>query len=128
MRNDSEYFLISRFGVKAKRHAVIGSRNSREAPYPLAVAAVLIERKQFELSKDSIFKILYEEPGVFFGGHVIFESVGEQIQVEISVLSVWNPSSVQTVRKLVESLLIFAPDRFYDENTGARVRDNDLRL
>src|ERR1022692_94216 len=81
------------------------------------VAAVLIERKQFELSKDSIFKILYEEPGVFFGGHVIFESVGEQIQVEISVLSVWNPSSVQTVRKLVESLLIFAPDRFYDENT-----------
>jgi hypothetical protein len=101
---------------------------SSRADYEVAerVAVTLIERKRFELSKESIFKILYEAPGMFFGGHVIFESVGEQIQVEIGVLSVWSPSSVQMVRKLLESLLIFAPDRFYDEETGALVRDMDL--
>jgi hypothetical protein len=98
---------------------------SSEADHDVAerVAATLIGRKQFELSKESIFKILYEAPGIFFGGRVIFDSVGEQIQVETSVLSVWNPSGVQVIRKLVESLLIFAPDRFYDEKTGALVRD-----
>jgi hypothetical protein len=102
---------------------------SSEADHDVAerVAAALIGRKQFELSKESIFKILYEAPGIFFGGRVIFDSVGEQIQVEMSVLSVWNPSGVQVIRKLVESLLIFAPDRFYDEKTGALVRDVGIR-
>ncbi|MDA4112816.1 MAG: hypothetical protein OK474_02100 [Thaumarchaeota archaeon] len=98
---------------------------SSEADHDVAerFAAALIGRKQFELSKEGIFKILYEAPGIFLGGRVIFASVGEQIQVETSVLSVWNPSGVQVIRKLVESLLIFAPDRFYDEKTGALVRD-----
>jgi hypothetical protein len=102
---------------------------SSEADHDVAerVAAALIGRKQFELSKEDIFKILYEAPGIFFGGRVTFDSVGEQVQVKTSVLSVWNPSGIQVIRKLVESLLIFAPDRFYDEKTGALVRDVGIR-
>jgi hypothetical protein len=87
------------------------------------MAAELIDRKQFDLSKESIFKILYEAPGLFFGGRLIFESVGAQVQLDISVVSVWNPGGILTLEKMVDSLLIFAPDRLYDEKTGALVRD-----
>ncbi len=90
-------------------------------------AAEVIERKLFELSKESIFKILYEAPGLFFGGRLIFESVGEEVQLDISVVSVWNPGSLLTVEKIIEALLIFAPDRLYDEKTGALVRDENPR-
>jgi hypothetical protein len=84
-------------------------------------ATELIGRKQFELSKESIFKILYEAPGLFFGGRLIFESVGEEVQLDISVVSVWNPGSVLTIEKTIDALLIFAPNRLYDERTGALV-------
>jgi hypothetical protein len=87
------------------------------------MAAGLIERKRFELSKEGIFKILYEAPGLFFGGRVVFESVGERVDLGISVLSAWNRSTLLTVRALVDSLLAFAPDKLYDEKTGALVRD-----
>ncbi|MDA4134060.1 MAG: hypothetical protein OK441_00640 [Thaumarchaeota archaeon] len=90
-------------------------------------AARLIGRKKFELSKESIFKILYEAPGLFFGGRLIFESVGEEVRLDISVVSVRNPSGVLTVEKMIDALLIFAPDRLYDEKSGALVRDENPR-
>ena len=87
------------------------------------IAVALIERKRFELSKEGIFKILYEAPGLFFGGRVVFESVGERVDLGISVLSVWSQNTVLTVGALVDSLLAFAPDKVYDEKTGTLVRD-----
>ena len=82
-----------------------------------------IERKRFELSKEGIFKILYEAPGLFFGGRIVFESVGERVDLGISVLSAWNQNTLLTVRALVDSLLAFAQDKLYDEKTGALVSD-----
>ena len=86
-------------------------------------AAEFIDRKQFSFSKEGVFKILYEPPGLFFGGRVAFDSVGERVQLDLSVVSVWNPGSLLTVRKLVGALLAFSPDKLYDEKTGALVRD-----
>ena len=88
-----------------------------------ATALGIIGRKRFDLSKDSIFKILYEAPGLFFGGRVVFETVGKEVQLDVSAISVWNSGGVLTVGKLISSLLIFAPDKLYDEKTGAFVSD-----
>ena len=106
---------------------VEGESSEKGRAAALEEAAELIGRKQFELSKESIFKILYDAPGLFFGGRLVFESVGEEVQLDISVVSVWNQGSVLTVERMIDALLIFAPDRLYDEKTGALVRDENPR-
>ena len=88
-------------------------------------AADLIGRRQFELSKESIYKIVYDAPGLFFAGRVVFEAVGGRVQLGISSPSVWDPNGVLTVRALVGSLLAFAPEKLYNERTGGLVSDGD---
>jgi len=138
-RNGEGYELVITDGriVGAPRAAALGvpdpflwsAEGSSEEERVAAekAASVIIGRKQFDLSKDSVFKILYESPGIFFGGRVVFGVVGEEVQLDISSVSVWSPGGVMTQRRLVDSLLVFAPDRLYDEKTGAMIKDENLR-
>jgi hypothetical protein len=93
-----------------------------------SVAADIIRRKRFNLSKGSIFKILYDAPGMFFGGRIVFGVVGEEVQLDLSSVSAWTSGGVATERKLLDALLAFAPDRLYDEKTGALINREAVRL
>ncbi|MDA4135439.1 MAG: hypothetical protein OK449_00395 [Thaumarchaeota archaeon] len=86
-------------------------------------AEEISRRKDFELQRDHIIKIIYYGPGMLFGGRLLFATVGRKIDVSITVISGWNPGIVSTMKTLVSSLLAFAPERLYDEKTGARIRD-----
>lgn len=86
-------------------------------------AAEIVLKKDFELQRDKILKIIYYEPGMLFGGRLQFSTVGRKVDVGITVISGWNPGILTTLRTLVSSLLVFSPERFYDERTGARIRD-----
>jgi hypothetical protein len=91
-------------------------------------AEEIARRKDFELQRDHIVKIIYYGPGMLFGGRLLFATVGKKIDVSITVVSGWNPGIVSTMKTLVSSLLVFAPERLYDEKTGERVRDETTVL
>jgi len=88
----------------------------------------IIRTKDFELQRDKIVKVIYDAPQVFIGGRLLFGTVGRRVEVAISVMSGWNPGMFTTIDTLVSSLMVFAPDVFYDEKTGARIRDEKALL
>jgi hypothetical protein len=98
-------------------------------PDPLVAQGVareadrIVAKKDFELQRDKMVKIVYYSPGLLSGGRLLFVTVGRKVEIGITVLSAWNPGILTTVSTLVSSLLIFSPEGFYDEKTGARVRD-----
>jgi hypothetical protein len=85
-------------------------------------AAELMAEKEFELQKDSISKILFKDPGLFSGGHVIFKTDKQDIQIDIT-----NPpgdaTTARVTPQLKASVAQFAPDRMYNEETGVLVKD-----
>jgi hypothetical protein len=86
-------------------------------------AAEIALKKDFELQRDRIVKIIYEAPGMLVGGRLLFGTVGRKLEISITVMSGWNPGILSTIRTLVSSFLVFSPEMFYNEKTGARMRD-----
>ena len=84
----------------------------------------IVATKDFELQRDKIVKVIYEEPGVLSGGRLLIGTVGRKVEISITVTSGWNPDILLTTKTLVSSFLVFAPGVFYDEKTGGRVRDD----
>jgi hypothetical protein len=87
----------------------------------------IISTKDFEMQRDKIVKILFEEPGLLVGGSMLFVEVGRKVEVQISVLSPWNSGIISTVGTLARSLEAFAPDRLYSEKTGQRMGTSQPR-
>ena len=83
------------------------------------IAEILIEKKGFEIPKDSVLKVIYRAPGLFSRGHVIFHTAPGDTKLIISDLQ--EGGTPRTLRGLLPSLVAFAPDRFYDEKTGELV-------
>jgi hypothetical protein len=81
----------------------------------------IISMSNFEMQRDKIVKVLYEEPGQLVGGSMLFVEVGRKMELQISVLSPWNPGIISTLDTLARSVRAFAPDRLYSEKTGQRV-------
>ena len=138
-RNGDGYALVITDGriVGAPRAEALGvpdpylwsAKGSSEEERKMAerAASELIGRKRFSISKDSVYKILYDAPSMFFGGRIIFAVVGAQVQLEISSISAWSPGGVMTQRVLVDSLLVFAPEKLYDEKSGGMIKDESAR-
>ena len=86
------------------------------------IAAELIAEKEFELPKESISKILFKDPGALSNGHVIFKSNQPDIQIDLL-----NPPGDATILRVTPrlkgSLVEFAIDRTYNENTGLLIWD-----
>jgi len=87
----------------------------------LARAVEIISTRNFEMQRDKIVKVLFEEPGLIVGGSILFVEVGCRMELQISVLSPWSPGSISTVDTLARSISAFAPDRLYSEKTGQRM-------
>jgi hypothetical protein len=90
------------------------------------VANELIADKEFGMPKESIVKILYKKPGFYSRGRLTFQTASQQIVLDIPFLQGASGAN-KTVGIIVASLNVFAPDRFYDEDTGALVRDELLQ-
>jgi hypothetical protein len=87
-------------------------------------AAEIVAREDFELQRDKIVKIIYDEPGSLVGGRLSLAVVGRRVELSITVISGWNPDIALTLKTLVDSLRAFAPERFYDEKTGGRIAES----
>src|SRR5580658_6717516 len=81
-------------------------------------AAEIVAREDFELQRDRIVKIMYDEPGSLIGGRLLLAVVGRRVELNITVASGWNPGIVSTLKTLIDSLAAFAPCTFYSEKTG----------
>lgn len=90
------------------------------------IATELIQSKEFELPRGSITKILYKKPREYSRGHFIFLTTTQwEVQLDVPALA-GSGGTLSTMRKLVASLIIFAPDLFYDEESGILIRDEVL--
>jgi hypothetical protein len=121
---DSRVFGASRPGYSDNFWAYLGpgtyiAPETRSIAY--SKAAEIIAKKDFELQRDKIVKIIYDAPGNMVGGRLIIAEVGRKIELSITVVSGWNPGISSTLNTLLDSLRIFAPDRVYSEKTGQRV-------
>ena len=83
-------------------------------------AAELMARRDFELPRDSVRGIFFKEPGGFVSGHVTFRSDRGDIQIDIRGDADLAVGPAPTLRR---ALAKFAPDRAYDEATGAPLAD-----
>ena len=86
-------------------------------------AAEILLLKDFEIYRDKVLKIVYEAPSMLLGGRLLLATTGKRFQVDITVVSGWNPGILSTLNHLISTFLVFAPEAFYDERTGARMRD-----
>jgi len=82
-----------------------------------AWAARLVEKKVFELPKESIRTIVYRRPGYFSRGHVVFKTAMEEKSVLIGNATS-DVGALRTLQVLVPALVTFAQDRLYNEKTG----------
>ena len=89
------------------------------------IAAELVDEKEFELPKESIAKITYKKPGTFSRGHFIFTTSEKEVRLDVPGLA-GSGDTMSTMRKMVASLILFAPDRFFDEETGKLMSDEVL--
>jgi hypothetical protein len=87
----------------------------------------IIERhekdKEFSAEKESILRVTLKLPGAFRAGHVVFKTLGEEFKVSFNPTSSKVENARNIVKVLVPSLLEFAPDRFYDEESGKLVTE-----
>lgn len=85
------------------------------------VAMELIRTKEFELTKDKISRISYKKPGLFARGHLILKSADSEAEIKLARYGN-DATSLGVNRVIISSLLVFAPDRLYNESTGDMVR------
>jgi hypothetical protein len=97
-------------------------QDSQQAQEAEKRARQIVLKRDLELQRDKIVKIIYESPGMLVGGRLLFVTVGRKVQVNITVISGWNPGIYSTLNTLISALLVFAPEGFYDGKTGSKVR------
>lgn len=91
-------------------------------------AEQILARKDFELEKDQIVKIIYDEPRTYVGGRLLLVGVGRRVNLKVTLVSPFNEGIFSTLTTLSRALFAFAPDRFFDEKTGQRIESlEDLR-
>lgn len=93
----------------------------------LATAENILAREDFELQKDNLVKIIYERPKAYIGGRLLFIQPGRRVELKVTLVSPFNPGILSTLDTLVRSLCAFAPDKFYDEETGRRFNGPQVR-
>lgn len=91
-------------------------------------AEQIVLRKGFELQRDKVLKVIYDSPGMMIGGRLLFVTVGRKVQIDITVMSGWNQGIMSTLNTLLSTFLVFTPEGFYDEKSGARIRDEAATL
>jgi hypothetical protein len=82
----------------------------------------MVGNKDFEIMKDSITKIVWEKEGFLHGGHFLFNTTQGDFQVDTRPKR-GDASVVKTTNTILGALVVFAPDRLYNEKTGALVHD-----
>jgi hypothetical protein len=99
-----------------------GSRHTEdEKAKAIKIATELIGKKEFDFEKQSIVRIAYRSPGYIFRGHIAFKTTSDKVELKIANLT--NAAITErTVLELIYSLMAFAPDRLYDETTGALMK------
>jgi hypothetical protein len=91
-------------------------------------AGEIIARKVFELQREDVVKIIYDPPGLLFGGRLLLVATGRKVELKITVLSGWNLGVLRTIQTLVYSLSWFDPQLTFDERTGGKVGDEMTKL
>jgi hypothetical protein len=90
------------------------------------VAEEVDAKKDFDIAKETITKILFRENGLFSRGHAIFQTPTEEVRVEVKDTS--GPRYSERSNALLAAVLVeFARDRVYDEKTGDLLLDVALR-
>ena len=84
-------------------------------------APQVIRDKEFELGLDDIVRITYRKPGMFSPGHVTFKTAAQEIQLNTS--SLWTHSQAGKIDRILQAcLVVFAEEKFIDENSGQPMR------
>lgn len=87
-----------------------------------AEALKIIAKKDFEIPKDKLVKLLYEPPTTYLGGRLLLIEAGHRVELKVTLLSPFNPGVIATTDTLVRSLVAFAPGRVFNERTGEPVK------
>jgi hypothetical protein len=77
--------------------------------------------REFTISKESVIRILLKPPGLAFDGRVLFETLSGEVEVKLASYGSKAENDTWILDALVPSLVAFASDRFFDEETGRLV-------
>ncbi len=94
----------------------------------LGVADKIISTKDFEMQKENVVKIIFDEPTELFGGRLLIKGTGRQVELKITIRSLLNREIMLTIDTLVSSLVAFAPGLVQSEKTGARIATRSSAL
>lgn len=86
-----------------------------------AKAIEIISGKDFELQKDKVVKVIYDEPRTYVGGRLLFIHTGPRVEVKVTLISPFNAGIGPTLDTLTRSLQAFVPNRLYAEGSGERI-------
>jgi hypothetical protein len=82
----------------------------------------ILNVKDLELAKDSMTRISWSQEGFFTGGRFVFSMTQGEIEIDTPSRQsrLWSP---RVPNLFARSLLVFAPENFYNEKTGVLIRD-----
>ena len=82
--------------------------------------AEILAEKNLEIAKESVVRISWKRAGLFHGAPFLFRTTGGDFRIVSAPM--WTSLGVaRVINQIVASLMMFSPDRFYNEKTGALV-------
>ncbi|MDA4123396.1 MAG: hypothetical protein OK456_09480 [Thaumarchaeota archaeon] len=88
-------------------------------------SAEIVSRKDFEIPKSDITRIIFADAGALTNGYVSFTTQAQEVRIDIHQPAGKNllANIGRTAFNIERALLAFAPDRLYNAETGVLIQE-----